>query len=100
MSADTYTAASIRVLTEADVVERWDWAKINVLASQYGADPGFVGRAIEACNRAGVPIEHFVQRYLQGDRTAPRRPALDEAMRQVALEDRDRRWGSATKQPA
>lgn len=77
-----YTAASIRVLSGAEILERFDWAKIGSLAEQYGKDPEWIERGFQACVDAGVHETYFIRRYLQGDKSMPAHEGVEEAYRQ------------------
>jgi len=79
----SYTAANIRVLTDAEIVERFDWAKLGHLAAHYRRDPAFIRRGIRACETVGVPASYFVKRYLDGDKTIPFREDVDAAFTEM-----------------
>ena len=83
-----YTADSIRVLPEDDVVERFDWAKVGALAAQYNRDEGWIRRGLSACEAAGVAPRYFIQRYLDGDKTVPRHEGVEAAFMEALFADR------------
>lgn len=51
-----YDASSIRILPDAEIVERFTGA----LAAEFGVPVDWVGRGLEACERAGVPEDYFI----------------------------------------
>lgn len=79
----SYTAADIRVLTAAEVNERWDWAKAGALALHYRRDEGWIGRGLAACRSAGVAEAYFIRRYLDGDRSLPEHEGVTEAFKEL-----------------
>lgn len=87
MSED-YTAASIHIATDEEILDRWDWAKVGHWARLYCVPDEWLERALEACRRAGVEPEYIERRYLKRDGyLEPRRPEVDEAMRQIRDEE-------------
>jgi hypothetical protein len=64
-TATPYTAASIRILSDAEVVDRFDWAKVGALAVEYKRDEGWIRRGLAACETAGVSADYFIDRYLR-----------------------------------
>jgi len=81
MSQD-YAAASIHIASDAEILDRWDWAKVGHWARLYCVPDEWLERAVEACRRAGVEPEYIERRYLKGE-AEPLRPEVDEAMRQL-----------------
>jgi hypothetical protein len=70
VAPDAYTAANIRVPTEAELVARCDWLHADVLAKQYPqVTHAFLGRLLEACRLSGFDQHLAVRLYLDGDRT-------------------------------
>ncbi|NEV61522.1 hypothetical protein [Thiorhodococcus minor] len=64
----TYTAGSIRILSELDASERFAFARAAELATLYPEWPqAFIARMVEACHLSGWPVELAEQRYLAGD---------------------------------
>jgi hypothetical protein len=82
-NTQSYTASSIRVLKEAEVLERFDWAKIGALAEQYGKSEEWIRKGFTACTEAGVHESYFVRRYLEGDKTVPAHEGVEEAFRRL-----------------
>lgn len=74
-----YTAASIRVLRDDEIVQRFEWAQVAALAEQYRRDAGWVRRGLEACAAAGVAPGYFIRRYLDGDRSVPKHEGVEAA---------------------
>lgn len=87
-----YTAASIRVLSDDEIYEKFDWAKAGALAATYRVPVEFVERMCEAYDRAGAPLDHGICRYLiPGGQKEPAIPAVQAAMREILTELRDAR---------
>ena len=80
-----YTASSIRILETTEIIQRFSWARVAELAERYRKPADWISRGLEACRRAGVGDEYFVQRYLQR-LPVPRDVAVDEAMRELVAE--------------
>jgi hypothetical protein len=81
----TYNADSIRILDPAEISERFTWARIGELAARYNRSPAWIERGLEACRRAGISDDYFVQRYLQRE-PIPRHDGADAAMRDMLIE--------------
>jgi hypothetical protein len=85
----TYTAANIRIATDAQILDAWDWAKVGHWCHVYGCNPEWLGRAVEACRRAGRDPSYVERRYLQRLRDEePLDVAVDAAMREILEEVR------------
>jgi hypothetical protein len=82
-----YTAESIRILEPAEVEERFGWAQAAALAERYRRPEPWIRRGLEACRRAGVEADYFVERYLRKRRDIPRNPAVEECMRELLAEE-------------
>ena len=78
---DAYDAAAIKILAPAEVVERFEWAEIDALAHQYSTPVKLIERGFAACAQVDVDPSYFVSRYLDGDKSVPLDPAVDEAYR-------------------
>ena len=87
----SYTAAQIRILSQDDACDRWDWARAGALSAQYGVPEEAIQRGLQACERAGIGPDYYVTRYLIGNRSEPLNPLVDEAMRELLREARDAR---------
>ena len=61
----TYTAESISILSEQDVLSRFFWAKSGALAEQYRKPVEWIERGLQACERVNVPHDYFIDRYLR-----------------------------------
>ena len=86
-----YTAASIRIATDAEIVDAWDWARVGHWCQVYGCHAEWLARAVEACRRAGREPEYLQRRYLDGRRDEePHDPSVDAAMREIQEEERRR----------
>lgn len=81
----SYTAENIRILSDAEVFDSFDWAKVGHIASQYGKDIEFIKRGLSACERVGAPPDYFIRRYCQGDKSEPFREDVDAAFREMHL---------------
>ena len=82
-----YTAANIHILEPNEVASRFSWAKVAALAERYHRSPDWIGRGLEACRRAGVDGDYFIDRYLRRLPIA-RNDLVDEAMRELLIEAR------------
>ena len=85
-----YTASAIHIASDAEIIDRWDWAKVGHWCQVYGCHPEWLARAMEACRRAGREPEYIERRYLQDRREEPHDPLVDAAMREVQAEERRR----------
>ena len=83
---DHYNASCIRVMSDAELVEAFDWAKATALSIQYGKDPQWIERGLAACQAVGVSGHYFIQRYLVGDKSVPRHEDVDAAFREMWIE--------------
>lgn len=86
----SYTAANIYIAKDAEILDRWDWAKVGHWAQQYRVPAEWLERAVEACRRAGVAPAYLEQRYLRQDASVPLDEAVDAAMREIRDEDQRR----------
>lgn len=91
-SPQDYTAKDIRILSDEDIIEKFDWAKIGSLSEQYKAPTEWIERGFMACDRAGVPVEYFIDRYLKKDKEVPFHEGVDEAYRELFLRNPALRW--------
>lgn len=82
-----YTANSIKILDDADIIDRFDWARAGEWARLYHYPLDWCQRALEACRRANVDPEYIEARYLRRE-PIERIPAVDEAMRDILSEAR------------
>ena len=80
-----YTAANIHILTPSEVASRFTWARAVELAERYRKPAAWIERGLEACRRAGVGDDYFVQRYLRRE-PVPRHEGVDAAMRELLTE--------------
>lgn len=75
-----YNAKSITVRKDA----KFDWEVVATLVSEYPLiDADFIARGVKSCRTAGVEVEYFVKRYLNGDKTTPVNKLVDEAHRSL-----------------
>ena len=81
----TYTASAIRILEPTEISQRFSWARVAELAERYRKPAAWIERGLEACRRAGVGDEYFVQRYLRRE-PVPRHEGVDAAMRELLTE--------------
>ena len=86
----SYPPADIKIASDAEVIDRWDWAKVGHWAQQYRVPAEWLERAVEACRRAGVAPAYLEQRYLRQDASVPLDEAVDAAMREIRDEDQRR----------
>ena len=82
-----YTAANIRVATDAEIISQWDWALVGHWAHQYSCHPEWLQRAVEACRRAGREPGYIERRYLQRRDDEPLDAAVDTALRELRDEE-------------
>ena len=80
-----YNASSIRILEPTEIIQRFTWARVAELAERYRKPAAWIERGLEACRRAGVGDDYFVQRYLQR-LPVPRHEGVDAAMRELLTE--------------
>lgn len=81
-----YTADNIVILPMAEVAERFSWAKVEQLAQQYNRPNSWIANGLKACERAGVPDDYFIDRYLR-KQPIPMREDVNEAMRELWKEE-------------
>ena len=82
-----YNASSIHILTPTEIPARFGWARVAELAQQYRRPEAWISRGLEACRRAGVADDYFVDRYLRREPIA-RHAGVDDAMRELLNEER------------
>ena len=78
---DGYNASSIKILT-ADVLEKFDWAKVGELAHKYKRDPKWIDLGLEACRAAGESPDYFIGRYLEKD-GRPKNSLVEQSYRDL-----------------
>ena len=83
----TYTAADIVILDQADVLERFFWAKANELAYQYKRPLEWIERGLQACERVNMPHDYFIDRYLK-KLDIPKHDGVSSAMQDILDEVR------------
>ena len=84
--SEAYDASCIKITSGA----QFDWAIEGSLAAKYGRDLGFIQRGLLACKLAGIGFDFFIQRYLEGDKSIPRNPLVEEIFWEQAKQVR---WG-------
>lgn len=57
-----YDASSIQIKPHS--TEAYYWEKVGILARDFNRDSGWIERGLEACERAGVSHQYFIDRYL------------------------------------
>ena len=85
--SDDYTAANIHIASDAEILDRWDWARVGHWVRLYNVPEEWLARALEACRRAGVEPEYLERRYLKREGYEPFRPEVDAAMRELRDEE-------------
>ena len=83
----TYDASAIRILDQHEVAEKFFWAKAGILANTYKRPVEWIERGLLACERANVPHDYFVDRYLN-KQPIPQHEGVDAAMRELWIESR------------
>jgi hypothetical protein len=82
-AAAPYTASSIQILPAPEAIEKFAWLKAESLAARTGKPIDWIKRGLQACEQSGVGHDYFIRRYLDGDRSAPRNPDVEEAMADI-----------------
>ncbi|MTI13183.1 hypothetical protein [Sansalvadorimonas verongulae] len=59
-----YTASNIRVLTDAEIIERQPFVLIHEIARKYSQPTTFIERGFEVCFRLSIPPDYFINRYI------------------------------------
>lgn len=80
-----YTAASITVLAQEQVLERFFWAKAHDLAQTYHRPLAWIERGLQACERVRKPHDYFIDRYLKR-LPVPKDEGVEAAFKDVLLE--------------
>lgn len=84
-----YTAASIRILDDQDIGERFIFEKIERLARQYTTTTrSFLKHLLEAAAVTNTPFDPLERRYLQGDKTVPKIPEVEAALLHILDQER------------
>lgn len=84
-----YDAASIRILTPEEVDDKFEWALINKLSTEYNRSREWIADGIEACRRSGVGTDYFISYYLEKDPNCPRNKLVEDAYTQMKNENLD-----------
>ena len=80
-----YTADSIRILDHSEACQRFGWLDAETLAARYRRPAQWIARGLEACRRAGVDRQYFIDRYLE-HKPVPRNELVDAAFRELLNE--------------
>lgn len=83
----TYDASSIQVLDRDEVFSKFFWAKANDLSITYCRPLAWIERGLQACERACVPHDYFIDRYLK-KQPISKHDGVDAAMRDIHIEGR------------
>jgi len=78
-----YGAESIKILDDAEALERFPWLKAEALAAQYHQPVDFVKRLLETCRLSGWPVEQAVKKHFQGDKSVVVPPEVQTIHREV-----------------
>ncbi|GLS84650.1 hypothetical protein [Paraferrimonas haliotis] len=73
----SYDASSIRVLRDDEIRNTIPFELIGSVATDYGVATSCVRKAWEAAHIVGVDFEHYVQRYLKGDKSIAQIPEFE-----------------------
>jgi hypothetical protein len=93
-----YNAESIRVLTDAEIAERFVFTRAARLADRYPhVSLAFIVRMLTACEHSRFPESSAIRRYLDGDRTTEVTEAFIEAHRAIVEDERRRAWARPRK---
>lgn len=82
MSAE-YNASSIKILTQHEVEERFQWVYVENLAATYLRDKNWIALGLEACIHCGVSQEYFIEYYLKKNPDIEYRPEVTEMYKQL-----------------
>ncbi len=82
-SPEGYVAESIKILPDAELLERFPWAKAETLAAQYDQPLDFVKRLLETCRLSGWPVEQATTKYFQDDASVVVPPEVQSIHREV-----------------
>lgn len=77
-----YNASCIKILDQAEINRRWNWANAARLAEQYKRPQAWIERGLRACEAAGVDPAYFLDRYLKR-LPIPRNEAVEAAYREL-----------------
>jgi hypothetical protein len=83
---DSYNADSIKILTPEEVLDKFRWVEIESLSHKYHKPKKFIENGFEACRRAGVDKEYFVQYYLEKNPDYVRNPLVEDAYKDLIRE--------------
>ncbi|MCL1123183.1 hypothetical protein [Shewanella surugensis] len=75
----SYDASSIRILSDDEVCDKFEWVRAHELATEYKQPLRCVERAIEACRVTGTPLEHYIERYLKNNKSIPKDHTFENA---------------------
>jgi hypothetical protein len=84
--AAEYNADSIRILQPDEATQRFEWLRIQELAHEYNRSPKWIARGFEACWRAGVEKDYFIERYLNKNKDIPFNEVVNEAFMELLQE--------------
>jgi hypothetical protein len=78
-----YDENSIRILDDAEILERMPWERVNSLAAMYKKPTKLVERLLLACHNVQYPVDLAVKKYFAGDKSIPMNSELQEAYRDL-----------------
>ncbi len=76
---DGYDASCIKILPKEEIEGRFAWQRIQALAHEYKRDAKWIEAGIEACRRSSVDPDHFIERYLKGNKNIPHNQLVIDA---------------------
>ena len=88
LSAASYTADSIKILEPEEAADRFSWLRAAVWSREYAMPLEWCERALEACRRSDVDPSYIERKYLKRE-SVDRIEAVDAAMMEILLEQRD-----------
>ena len=59
-----YNSKSIKILSDDEIIERFNWIIINKISIESHTNLGFVERLFELANLSGVDFNWLVQKYI------------------------------------
>jgi hypothetical protein len=85
---DTYSASSIKVLTQDEAINRFEFAYVIFLMEQYPMrSRSNIENGIEACRRIGIDPKYYEDRYLKG-LDIPRIVEVEAVFKEILEEQR------------
>jgi hypothetical protein len=81
-----YDASCIKVLPEVVVEDKFEWVRIENLATKYLRPVEWIANGFEACRRCNIDPEYFIKYYLEKDKSIVFIPEVEQVYRDIKLE--------------